>query len=122
MEDFSKKLQMEIARERANQDAYEKSLKAKDIILEHMAGIYFRVEQMKKVSSQKNITVAEVVNKMPDSMGQIVQAVKFAWRQDYMVDAFYKIMKEDGESVDPNILGNLSAIDAPSFAPIARPS
>jgi hypothetical protein len=119
MKGFKEHLEQQIANQKAIDEAQEQMAKAKDAILERMTGIYFRVEQLRYVKGS-SVTVAEVVNKMPRTMGQFVDALRFAWTQDYMVKAFYEIMKEDGEEVDPEIIGNLNAIEAPETAPIVR--
>ncbi len=116
---FEKEFARAKAQAEAEGEARDKQELAKDLILEHMAGIYFRTEQARHVMG-KDVTVAEIVNRMPDARGQIVQAVKYAWKQEYMLEAFHIVMKRDGEEVDPEILGNLSAIEAPAGAPIVR--
>ena len=107
-EQFARAQKMESAKAQAEDD----SNKVKDKILEYMAGVYFRVEQLRYVQGS-NVTLAEVVNRMPDEDRPVVKAMKYSWTQPYMVEAFYKIMEEDGETVDAKVLGNLDAIDAP---------
>jgi len=112
IKDFKQQLKDAQEREQTRAQAEEMSAKVKDMILEHMAGIYFRVEQLRYVTGEQT-TVAEVVDKMP-SESPISKAVKFSWTQDYMIEAFHKIMQEDGEKVDLEILGNLKIIEAPN--------
>jgi hypothetical protein len=112
-------IKKEKMRQLAEEEAHEKSLIAKDIILEHMAGIYFRVEQLRKFTG-KDVTVAEVVDKMNDEKGPIIAAVKYSWKQGYMLEAFNKIMQEDGETVDQRILGNLQSITTQNTTPVVR--
>ena len=111
-EDFKEKLDKAKKIARAKAQAEEQSNRVKDLIIEHMAGIYFRVEQLRDVMG-KDVTVAEVVNDMPDEDKPIVKAVKYSWTQDYMLEAFHEVMKQDGEDVDEDIIGNVNMIDAP---------
>lgn len=90
----------------------EMSNKAKDLILERMAGMYFRVEQLRTIPGYESVTVAELVDKMPEKTAE-QKAVKYSWTVDYMLEAFHEIMVNDGEVVESEILGNLSAIEAP---------
>lgn len=117
-EEFKKEFARAQAKAKAEAEAHDKMNQAKDLILEHMAGCYFRAEQARDVMGQ-DITVAELVNRMPPK-SQVVMALKYAWTQDYMVEAFYTVMKEDGETIDPAVIGNLSAIEAPNTAPIVK--
>lgn len=110
MENKLEQFNKEIAQAKAIAQSIEMSNQMKNLILERMAGIYFRVEQLREsVPGYEKITVAEVVNKMPKASPES-KAVAFSWTVDYMIEAFYKIMKEDGEEVDHEIIGNLSQI------------
>lgn len=115
---FARELRRAAAEAEAHAEAMEKMNHAKDLILDRMVGVYFRVEQLRNVIHQST-TVAEVVNRMPTPT-QMSQAFKFSWTQPYMVQAFYDVMREDGEQVDPEVLGNLDRIEGPKSAPIAR--
>lgn len=90
----------------------EMSNMAKDLILDRMVGMYFRVEQLRQQPGYESVTVAELVNRIPGTTHE-QQAVKFSWTIDYMLKEFFNIMKEDGEEVDAKIIGNLSQIEAP---------
>lgn len=116
--------QLQFQKERQQAEAIAQSIELsnqmKNLILERMAGIYFRVEQLReKVPTYSNITVAEVVNKMPKNTPES-KAVAFSWTVDYMLEAFYQIMKEDGEEIDQDIIGNLSEINSPKQPQIVK--
>lgn len=111
-------------KERAQAEAIaqtiEMSNQMKNLILDRMAGIYFRVEQLReKAPGYENITVAEVVNKMPQNTPE-AKAVAFSWTVDYMLEAFYQVMREDGEEISDKIVGNLSQIEAPNQPQIVK--
>lgn len=91
----------------------EMSNKVKDLILDRMAGMYFRVEQLRELPGYEHVTVAEIVDKMPEASAE-QKAMKYSWTIDYMLEAFHEIMTKDGEDVKSEILGNLSEIKAPT--------
>lgn len=120
MDDKLKQFKKEMAQAEAAAQAIEMSNQMKNLILDRMAGIYFRVEQLReRVPGYENITVAQVVDRMPKNTPE-AKAVAFSWTVDYMIEAFHSIMKEDGEAVDPNILGNLNQINAPTQQQIVK--
>ena len=120
MTNKSEQFEKEMAKAEAIAQSIEMSNQMKNLILERMAGIYFRVEQLReKVPGYENITVAEVVDRMPKDSAES-KAVAFSWTVDYMLEAFYQIMKEDGEEIDQNIVGNLSRIDAPGQPQVVK--
>jgi ubiquinone biosynthesis protein Coq4 len=97
----------------------EMSNKVKDLILERMAGMYFRVEQLRTLPGYEFVTVAEIVDKMPEASAE-QKAVKYSWTVDYMLEAFHDIMIKDGEEVRAEVLGNLSEIKAPTGPSIVK--
>lgn len=115
----NKQFQKELRQAEAIAEAVEMSNAAKDVILERMAGMYFRAEQLRKIPGYEKVTVAELVDKMPKNSPE-TKAVAFSWTVDYMMEAFHDIMKQDGEEVNPDIIGNLSRIEMERMQQIVK--